>query len=790
MKSTSTRIVLFFLVAGVALAQGTREDYARAERVLRGALTDLIVDGQVSPNWIRQTSRFWYRKAGPSEEKEFVLVDAERGIRGPAFDHAKLAAALSKAAGKTYGARTLPFDRFTFTGDGKEIEVSANGTRYSCDLASYNCAARGPAGSELVGPPGRGGRGDAPEGRREPGRSPDGNWVAFARDNNLWVRSVVAGQEYPLTRDGAEQQPYAKGWPNLGDFVREATGEAGIGAVAATAPVEVSWSPDSTKLATFRLDMRMAPPAFALQVNPPNRFLPFAYKYAYAYPAAPVLPTAKTYIFDLKTGKRVEVDAPPEEILYGGGSNVSWFKNGKAIWFRHQERGFGRIELMTADAETGKSRILIDEKSKDYVEAAKFRTTFVNNETEIVMTSERDGWNHIYLHDAATGAEKNRITGGEWAVRSIDRIDEEGRVIYFSAGGKEPGEDPYLRRLYRVNFDGSNLKLLTPENADHQVTFSPEGKYFVDNYSRVDLPTIALLRRSADGSVVLELEKTDISKLVASGWKQPERFHYKGRDGKTDIYGVLWRPTTFDPSKKYAVIEQIYAGPQGFFAPATFAAYRNGCQVMAELGALCVMIDGMGTDGRSHAFHAVAWKNLGDGGLPDHIAVLKQLAAKYPYVDLARGVGIYGHSAGGYNSTHALLTHPEFYKVAVSSAGNHDHRLDKAGWVEQWMSHPAGKWYEEQSNITLAPKLEGKLMLAVGEVDDNVTPVSTLKLAAALVQANKDFDLLIMPNYAHGFGNDPYFVRRRWDFFVRHLLGVTPPENYMIAPEGKPLAPR
>jgi dipeptidyl aminopeptidase/acylaminoacyl peptidase len=317
------------------------------------------------------------------------------------------------------------------------------------------------------------------------------------------------------------------------------------------------------------------------------------------------------------------------------------------------------------------------------------------------------------------------------------------------------------------------MQLLTPEDADHNVSFSGDGRFFADSYSRVDLPPVSVLRR-ADGSLVMGLEKSDVSKLVASGWKQPERFKAKGRDGKTDVYGVLWRPGNFDPAKKYAVVEQIYAGPQSFFAPATFAAYRHACQAFAELGFLCIMVDGMGTDGRSHAFHAVAHKNLGDGGLPDHIAAMKELAARYPFMDLTR-VGVFGHSAGGYNSTNALLTHPEFYKVAVSSAGNHDHRLDKAGWVEQWMGYPAGKWYEEQSNITLAPRLQGKLMLAVGEVDDNVTPVSTLKVAAALVEADKDFDLMIIPNTAHGFGNSDSFARRRWDFFVRHLLGVTPP---------------
>jgi dipeptidyl aminopeptidase/acylaminoacyl peptidase len=778
------RFVLLFsaLLSGLVLAQGTREDYARAEQVMNGSLRKLVAEAQVTPNWIAQTSRFWYRKETPAG-KEFLLVDPERNSRAPAFDHEKLAAALGTATGKTYKPLALPFDTFTFARNTQAVETEAEGARWSCDLAAYRCTRR--EGVAVSGAPGRG-RGGAfrpPDGEpRDPARSPDGVYVAFLRDHNLWVRAVVTNQEFQLTRDGDKLQPYATGWPNLGNLVREATGVS-VGGPAQQGPPPdapiVSWSPDSTKLATFRLDMRSAPPAYALQVSPPGRLMPVSYTYAYAFPPSPALPTATPLIFDVKSGKRVEVDIRPQEILYGGGPRYTWFRDSRGIHFRDINRGYTHIRLVAADAATGKVRTMVDERADDFVVVEKFETRLVNDGAEVVITSERDGWNHLYLVDGATAAVKNRITAGEWAVREVAYVDEKARAVYFTAGGKEPGADPYLRRLYRAGLDGKEVRLLTPESADHAVSFSPDGQHFVDNYSRVDLAPTAALRRPADGSVALELEKADISKLLASGWKQPERFNAKGRDGKTDIYGVLWRPSNFDPARKYAVIENIYAGPHSFFVPATFAAYRHPCQTMAELGFLCVMVDGMGTSGRSKAFHAVSHKNLGDGGLPDHIAWMKALAARYPYMDLTR-VGIFGHSAGGYNSTNALLTHPEFYKVAVSSAGNHDHRLDKSGWVEKWMGYPAGKHYEEQSNITLAPKLQGKLLLATGDVDENVPPIATLKLAAALVQAGKDFDLIIMPNRGHGFGNDPYFVRRRWDFFVRHLLGVEPPANYKI----------
>ena len=407
-------------------------------------------------------------------------------------------------------------------------------------------------------------------------------------------------------------------------------------------------------------------------------------------------------------------------------------------------------------------------------------TRAINDGRERIWSSERDGWNHFFLYDTQTGAVKNQITKGDWVIRAIDYVDEKARVLYFSAGGRESGRDPYLRAVYKVNLDGSGLTLLTSENADHAVSFSPDGKYFVDAFSRVDLPTVSVVRSAQDGHIVMPLEKADVSKLTAMGWKFPEPFKAKAADGQTDLYGVIWRPTNFDPSKKYPVVENIYTGPQGAFVPKTFAAYHNQQQAIAELGFITVFVDGRGTALRSRPFRAFAYHNLGFGaGGDDHITVFKQMAAKYPYMDLTR-VGVWGHSAGGYDSTHAILTHPEFYKVAVSSAGCHDNRMDKATWNEQWMGWPVDKNYEEVSNYTLAPHLRGKLFLAHGDVDENVPMPATIKLVDALVKSNKDFDFLIMPNRPHGFGNDPYFVRRRWDYFVKNLLGVDPPSDFQI----------
>lgn len=774
-------VVLSLAVTGTASAQGTREDYARAERFLPQNISRLVAEAQVAPNWIDPTSRFWYRKDTPPD-KQFVLVDPEQRSSRAAFDHERLAAALSRATGKSYRAQALPFDAITFSSEGKAIEFDAEGSHWSCDLSAYECASRGPARPSAPDVFARRGTGRPEAGERDITRSPDGAWVAFLRDYNLWLRSAASGQKIQLTTDGEKAYAYATPLSTLSNLVAQQAGTPPLGPI-------VSWSPDSTKIATFRLDQRSVPPMSAVQYAPPGRMLPQAYTYTYPLPLIPVLPTAAPLIFEVKTRKRIEVDARPVELFWGGGGpRFSWFKDGRGIYWQEIERGYKRVGLLAADAVTGKVCAMVEEKAETYVDMSKFSARMVKDGAEVIMSSERDGWNHLYLFDGASGALKNRITSGDWLVRAIEHINEDRRQVYFSAAGKERGEDPYLRRLYRAGLDGSGLTLLTPENADHAVTFSPDGKFIVDNYSRVDLPPVAVLRDSQDGARILELEKADISKLTAAGWKQPERFKAKARDGKTDIYGVLWRPSNFDPSKKYPIVEQIYTGPHGFFAPATFSAFRNTCQSIAELGFLSIMIDGMGTNMRSRAFHEVSYKNLGDGGIPDHIAAMKQLAEKYPYMDLTR-VGIFGHSAGGYDSTHALLTHPEFYKACVSSAGNHDARLDKSSWIEQWMGYPVGKHYEEQSNYTLAGNLKGRLLLAVGDVDENVPPVATFRMVDALIKANKDFDLIVMPNRGHGFGAEPYFVRRRWDHFVRHLLGVAPPEGYQIRARAESAVP-
>lgn len=748
--------VLLGSVPGRVYAQGTAEDYARAERFLPSNLDGLVLNERVTPNWIGRSDRFWYRRDLPDGE-EFVVVDAARNTRRPAFDHARLAAGLASVLGREVQANRLPLERFEFTDDETAIEVWVDSARWRCSLATYECAAAEP-------------RSEEPAGRRRMGRSPDGKWEVFVRDHNLYVRSTETGEEIQLTHDGERYYAYATPLPSPTAMIRQGTEEP-------VQPPAVSWSPDSKRFITYRLDARKAGRLSMVQHAPPDRVRPYFYTYVYPLPEDSVLPTAEPIIFEVGTWRRIPVQMEPIQLQYFGGPSVgTWFQDGQRLYVLVNDRGFTWREVREIDARTGAVRVLIREEGDPYVDTSSGAILrFLDQGEEILWGSERDGWMHLYLYDGRTGRLVRQVTKGEWVVRGIVHVDEKARVVYFTAGGREAGRDPYLVHLYRIGLDGRGLRLLTPEDAEHSVVFSPSGRYFVDTYSRPDLPPVSVLRRASDGALVRELERADIEPLLATGWKFPEPFRAKARDGKTDIYGIIWRPSTFDPSKTYPVVEQIYTGPQGFFVPKSFGrALRNSAQSIAELGFIVVQIDGLGTAGRSRAFHNFSYKNLGDGGIPDHIAALRQMAEKYPYMDLTR-VGIYGHSAGGYDAAHAMLTHPEFYKVGVASAGNHDHRMDKAWWNTQWMGYPVGDHYREQSNVTLAHRLQGKLLLVHGDVDENVPVSATLQFVNALIEANKDFELLILPNQNHGFGDHPYFVRKRWDFFVKHLLGVEPP---------------
>jgi dipeptidyl aminopeptidase/acylaminoacyl peptidase len=411
---------------------------------------------------------------------------------------------------------------------------------------------------------------------------------------------------------------------------------------------------------------------------------------------------------------------------------------------------------------------------------------YLSASNEVIWFSEKDNWGQLYLHDLASGREKNRITSGDGDVTQLLRVDEKNRVLYFLAVGREKGRDPYFRHLYRIDFDGRNQQLLTPADADHDVTLSPDGGYFVDVYSTPDTPPVAELR-DASGKLKLSLEKADLTKLSATGWQPPQPITVKARDGVTDLYGLLYKPTNLDPARKYPIINHVYPGPQtGSVGARTFSSARGDAQALAELGFAVVEIDGMGTPWRSKSFHEAYYGNMGDNTLADQVTGMKQLAARYPWIDLERA-GIYGHSGGGYAAAAGMFRYPDFFKVGISEAGNHDNRNYEDDWAEKWQgllhANADGTTnYDNQANQLVAKNLKGKLLLAHGTMDPNVPPSNTLLLVNELIKANKDFDLLMLPNRGHGFGNEPYMVRRRWDYFVKNLLGAEPPHEYQMKP--------
>lgn len=745
-------VILFMPL--LSLAQGTVEDYKRAQQFLPANLKNVINSAEVRPHFIGETSRFWYSREERGT-KQYLLVDPVKKTRVLLFDHSRLAAGLSYAAHREYNSANLPFDELEVSADLATISFVAEGTAWKCVSASGECERATTRAKKLSA------------------MSPDGSWLAFVRDYNLWLRSTATGQEVALTQDGVKDYDYATELPE-GKFLIE---EASRGVPA---PVQVFWSPDSSRLVTYRMDSRYAGRLTTIQSAPPDRLRPLVYSYVYQLPGE-WLPRAEPVIFEVGSGKRIPIQTEPIEMEFQGGPSFDWSSDGKRIFFSTNGRAYKSSEFREADAATGAARIVVQEKAETNIDPGANFIRPIGEGSGLLWGSERSGWNHIYLYDMKTGALRAQLTKGDWAVREVVDVDERTGVIYFLAAGREPGEDPYEAHLYRVGVDGSGLQLLTPEFADHSIVMAPSHDYFIDSYSRPDLPTKVALRSTSTGELVLALEETDDKPLRKLGWRYPEAFKGKAADGTTDLYGMIWRPSNFDPKRKYPVVEQIYTGPQGYFVPKTFGrALYGSLQATAELGFIVVMVDGRGTAGRSKAFHDVSYKNLGGkGGIDDHIAMLRQMAAKYPYMDLSR-VGLYGGSAGGYDTVHAMLTHPDFYKVGVSISGNHDHRMDKAWWNELWMGYPVGDHYRDQSNVTMAEKLEGKLLLIHGDLDDNVNPSATLQLVDALIKANKDFDLLIVPNQYHGDGGNPYLVRRRWDYFVQHLLSVTPPKGFKI----------
>ena len=736
-------LILVSLCAVPAKTQGTADDYNRA-RNLGKLLSDKVLHSNIRPEWIGKTGRFWYSTL-TEKGTEYILVDPAASKKSQAFDSNALAAALSAQTAKSIKPEDLQPRNLKFTDDLKTITFNSEGFEWSYDLRKKTLVKGKAVSSDRGGQrPARNWSESRDELDNKPVLSPDSTWEAFIRDYNLWIRPHKGGPAVQYTRDGAPGFYYSS--------------------------YNIFWSPDSRKLVGLKFRPAWKRFVHYVESSPIDQVQPKYSEVEYAKPGDE-LPYQQPVLIFREEKKQIicSDELCPRQFDI---DRFEWRKDSRSLTFEYNERGHQVYRVLEIDGTTGVVKTIIEESSPTFINYSGYRYRYdMKDGSGILWASERDGWNHLYLFDSHTGQLINQVTKGEWMVRKVIGIDEKNRQITFEASGKEPG-DPYFIHLYRVNFDGTNLKRLTEGEGNHMTAFSPDSAWIVDTWSKVDQPPVSVLRKGSDGSRVMELEKADISLLTATGWKAPIVFTAKGRDGKTDIWGIIIRPINFDPAKKYPVIENIYAGPHGSFVPKTFSA-QTGMQAYAELGFVLVQIDGMGTANRSKAFHDVCWRNVGDAGFPDRILWMQAAAKEYPWMDITR-VGIYGTSAGGQSSTGALLFHPEFYDVAVSSCGCHDNRMDKIWWNEQWMGYPVGEWYDSSSNVVNAPKLKGKLLLIVGEMDHNVDPSSTMQVANALIKANKDFDMLVVPGMDHS-GGGPYGDHKRMDFFVKHLLGVDPP---------------
>ena len=703
----------------------TAADYARAEKFMAYNTTPLVLHGGVRPTWLPEDP----------PDRFWYRTTTEKG------------------------AETVLID-------------AARGTRSACDLPVCQAS----ASEDRARPPAT---------SRYDELSPDGRRRAFVRDWNLWIREVATGRETQLTKDGVKDFGYA-------------TDNAGW--TRSDRPI-LKWSPDSKKIATFQQDQRGVGEMYLVDTKVGH---PTLHAWKYPLPGDETVTMIQRVVIDVDRGKIVRLQMPPDQhrsslcddvACRGEWGDVQWAADGSTVAFVSTARDHRREQLRVADAATGAIREILEERAETFFESGNGAVNwrYLPASNEVIWFSERDNWGHLYLHDLRTGREKHPITTGEGNVTQLLRVDEKNRLLYFVAVGRERGRDPYFRHLYRIGMDGKNLQLLTPEDADHDVSFSPSGRFFVDAYSKPDVPAVAQLR-DAEGALIFILEKTDITKLVAAGWQPPMPITVKARDGVTDLHGLLYTPTHLDTAKKYPIVNHIYPGPQtGSVGGRTFNAARGDAQALAQLGFVVVEIDGMGTPWRSKKFHEAYYGNMGDNTLPDQVAGMKELASRYPWIDIDRA-GIYGHSGGGYAAADAMFRYPDFFKVGVSQAGNHDNRVYEDDWAEKWQGllekKPDGTTnYDNQANQLIAKNLKGKLLLAHGTMDANVPPNNTLLVVDALIKANKDFDLLMLPNRGHGFGNEAYMVRRRWDYFVRHLMGAEPPREYELRPPATPRTP-
>lgn len=737
-------IILLLELPFVSMSQET-DLTARYDRAVSFLWENLhnkrIYNLWIEPQWYADSSGFWYTTQS-AEGKAYWQVTWNNVQKQPLFDHERLANALTQETGDTCVANKLPVYGIERVGS-DTLKLEMDGVSYQFDIKNYQIEEI-PKKEED----------DSKEGEV---RSPDGQWTAYTEDYNLYVRDST-GNKIQLSKDGKKGYEYAT-WYGWADIMEGESEDR-------TDRFYANWSPDGEWIFADLLDFSNAQKMYLLDWSVDTLYRPRLLSYYRGSPGDSTMVYKEPTFFHVPSGKRMTTGLPrPTHI---NGMNVHWAKARGEVILMYQSRGYQDYSIYRLNLNTNEKELLYHETSETNID--NFRFNLALEKDYIFFLSERSGWRQLYSLNLRN-REVKPLTNGDYYVQNIERIDIENEVIYFRASGKEKDLNPYLYHLYRVDFNGKRLKSLTPDTLHHQVSISPNARYVVDNVSTVATPTRSVLRDAKTGKVMLDLAQADIKAI--EGWKAPETFETLAGDGETKIHGALWKPTDFDPSKKYPVIDNSYTGPHTNMFPSTFSS-AFGNQALAELGFIVMRVDGRGSAGRSKAFHDFSYKNLG-GGLTDHTHAIRQLGARFSWFDTDR-VGIFGHSAGGYDAAHAVLAFPETYHVAVASSADHDHRMEKAWWPEMYMGWPVDSEYHLQSNVTMAENLQGKLLITHGGIDENVNPSATFKLAEALVQADKRFDMLIFPSQRHGYRGKVryYFLKSRWNYFVEHLLELEP----------------
>lgn len=744
------RIPLLALLASINIAHAqpiTRDDYARATSFLwENVNNKKAYNLSVVPNWLPDSTGLWFVHYIQGEKK-YDKVILKPQARSALFNHATLATKLSESLKESVDPKALPLENVTVM-KGDILQFTAKGRRFTWKNGT----------GELIL------RTNDPVENQFESKSPDGKWIAYSENYNLYIKSTTDGTVKQLSTKGAKNYEYASyyGWS---DIIEGENGER-------PRRFNVSWSPDSKYIQTSICDLRFGRKMYLLDWSVDTLYRARLLSYYRGSPGDTTVVHLVPIVFDITTGKESRLTMP--RVAHETGYGFQWLKQPGTGLLRYNERGFQKGHLIKVDVATQKQETLFTEAFPYPTNIDGFSYFLTEKEDKVAITSEKSGWKQLYLIDLKTNTLKPLATG-EFFVNYVLYINEKDKLVYFVASGKQPGRNPYEQYLYSVSLDGKKLKLVTTEPGNHEITISPNRQFITDVYSTPQQRTKSWLRDLKSGKVIEELSKADISGLLNMKWSEPAAFTAMGKDGKSTIYGLLWKPTNFDAAKKYPVIDNSYTGPHGQIVPRTFARGINvNNQALAELGFIVMMVDGLGTAGRSKAFHDHSYKRMGYN-LEDHVRAIRQLSAQYAWIDTTR-VGIFGHSAGGYDAGHAMMQYPDFYKVAVASSADHDFRMEKAWWPEMYMGWPVDSTYQQQSTITMANKLKGKLLITHGGIDENVNPSATFKLAEMLVRADKQFDMLIFPSQRHGYTGPQqyYFTKRRWNYFVQHLLGKEP----------------